>query len=106
MTILINEKGINIFQLSKKEVLVLDILYRNSPLTLSQLVRTTKIPRTNLYRVVKKLKERGFINHRGPSTQLCWFIESEENIIYILQNFISSPPSPPPFSPSHPDYQP
>ena len=105
MTILINEKGIKIFQLSKEEIRVLNLLYRNGPLILSQIVRGSKIPRTNLYRVTKKLKERGFINHRGPESQRCWFIESEDNIINILQNFISSEPSLIPYSPSHPNYR-
>ena len=104
MTILINEEGIKVFQLSKKEIRVLDILYRNGPLILSQIVRASKISRTSLCRTIKRLKQRGFINHRGPTTQLYWFIESENNILNILRNFISSEASPPPYSPSHPDY--
>lgn len=70
------------------------------------MVRATKISRATIHPIIKKLKERGFINHEGPNTQLRWFIESEDNIIRTLQDFTLSEPSEPPYSSSSPGYQP
>lgn len=107
MSILINEKGIKIFQLSKNETRVLNTLYKSSkPLILAQIARASKIPKTTLPPILKKLKERGFIDHGGPTSQRWWTIESEDNIKYLLENFLSSEPSAPPWSPSSPGYQP
>ncbi len=105
MTILINEKGIKIFQLSKNEIRILHVLYNNDPLLLSQLVRTTKIPRMTLYPIIKKLKDRGLIKNMGPKSQIRWFIISENDIIEILKDLINSKPSEPRWSPSSPGYQ-
>ena len=107
MTILINEKGIKIFQLSKKDAKLLDTLYKsNRPLILSQIARASKIPKTTLSPILKKLKERGFINQGGPTSQKRWTIESEDNIKYLLEDFLLSEPSTLPWSPSSPGYQP
>jgi sugar-specific transcriptional regulator TrmB len=106
MTILINENGIKIFQLSKREIRVLTILYHNGPMMLSETVRASKIPRATLYPIIQKLKERGFIRRQGSTSQIHWSIEPEDNIKEILQNFIDSEPSEPPHSPSSPGYQP
>lgn len=78
-----------ILGLHKDEVIILHTLY-NKPLRIADISKETKIPRTSLYYMLPKLKDRKLIIQTKINKKVYWDKNSDEHILNSYKKIIES----------------
>ncbi len=84
------EENIQLLELSKKEILVLNAL-KNGKNTPSAIFHSTKVTRPTVYEILKKLKKRGIIKSQIKKGRKYWKIKNRKQLeekIYQIKKYL------------------
>ncbi|MEK9183998.1 MAG: winged helix-turn-helix domain-containing protein, partial [Patescibacteria group bacterium] len=74
---MLNKESIKLLGFLREEVVILEVLRKATPFTVTNLAESTKIPRTTVHFLLNKLKKRGFVEQIKIGGHYEWGIVSE-----------------------------